>query len=358
MKNKMFLNIVLVVVFVIYLSNCSRRNDNAFIEAIPQIVIAEAYESAEQALNRTMFVNAPAGLRVRSSPSIDGEVVGLLVNLTEAFAVKQKRENITIDGIDGNWTFISLDTIQGWVFNGFLTNNIAPDPNEISGHDNETVEHNPLNLDLIMHRINRARSLKEYFYLSGEYFCIEDKTLLRIFSNSLGVSTADGKGNDPNYGSFWFGAGIITISHTGDDFILTVMDPVGFTDWEVLREERQIMLTSLGSSIYEINILSPVVSQFLNFLDGKQFRKAQTFSTPSHAIALYDIIDDFGNPTVISYENEEDEKPSWRRLFSGTLVTVVEFENTNSRNQRARVRFFSHRSLVYAWIYARNLVEF
>jgi len=74
-----------------------------------------------QELNQTMFVNAPSGLRVRDSSSIDGEIIGVLDNLTEVLAVKQERETITIDGVTGNWTFVSLNAIQGWVFGGFLT---------------------------------------------------------------------------------------------------------------------------------------------------------------------------------------------------------------------------------------------
>ena len=355
------MRIIACILFFVMIISCTpndKSEGNAEAEKNVEETSSESVvEMQQEDLNVIMYTNAQAGLRVRNSPRLDGEITGLLDFGTKVVVAYEDTTIVVIDNIEGRWVSIK-SPVEGWVFNGFLTNNIEADADEVSGLNYEIVEHNPRILEHIMHEINRKRSLKDYFHLSGEYFCIEDNTLLRIFSNSLGISRADGRGNDPDFGSFWFMDEIVGISQNNSEYILTVMDYVGphENEREILREERQIMLTHLGGDIYELNVLSPVVSYYLNFLNGKQFRKAETFTTPSHAIALYDEID--WDPLIFSYENEDDEERSWSWLFSGTLVDVVEYGTASGRNQRVRVRAFSHRSLQYAWVYARNLVEF
>jgi len=119
MKNLLFL-LGLVMVF----SSCSRENNvesasaserNNEIETAAEIL-------PEQELKITKYVKAPAGLRVRNSPDINAERIGVLDDLTEVLVLKEDENNLTIDGISGKWTLIETDDIQGWVFGGFLSN--------------------------------------------------------------------------------------------------------------------------------------------------------------------------------------------------------------------------------------------
>ena len=72
-------------------------------------------------MNKTMFVDAPAGLRVRNSPGLDGDVIGVLSDLSEVTTLWLNERIEVIDKIVGYWMFVETDDIQGWVFDGFLS---------------------------------------------------------------------------------------------------------------------------------------------------------------------------------------------------------------------------------------------
>ena len=121
MKKK--INISLI--FAILLSSCFGKNDSEFIvEHQYETETHEMYLHIRHELNKTMFVNASAGLRVRDSPNIYGEVIGVLENLSTVFVVKEDNNTVKIDGTEGEWTFIETDEIQGWVFGGFLSSDL------------------------------------------------------------------------------------------------------------------------------------------------------------------------------------------------------------------------------------------
>jgi len=69
-----------------------------------------------------MYVNAIDGLRVRSSPNINSDRIGLLPHLTEVIVIEEDSSYVTIDNIRGKWIYMStsLSGLNGWVFNGYL----------------------------------------------------------------------------------------------------------------------------------------------------------------------------------------------------------------------------------------------
>lgn len=76
-------------------------------------------ENTQKDFPKTMYVNAIDGLRVRNSPSSDGERVGLLDYRTEVRITKEDNNTVNIGGVDGKWVYIVFP-IEGWVFDGFL----------------------------------------------------------------------------------------------------------------------------------------------------------------------------------------------------------------------------------------------
>ena len=70
--------------------------------------------------NRIMHVNAAAGLRVRSLPGVDGAVTGVLAHRAEVTVIGEVHNPVTIDGIQGNWVYVTSGNVEGWVFGGFL----------------------------------------------------------------------------------------------------------------------------------------------------------------------------------------------------------------------------------------------
>jgi hypothetical protein len=73
----------------------------------------------QENLNKIMYVNSPEGLRVRASPSINGDRIGLLDHLTEVRIIREDNDIVIIEGIEGKWVFI-ISPVGGWVFSGFL----------------------------------------------------------------------------------------------------------------------------------------------------------------------------------------------------------------------------------------------
>jgi len=91
---------------------CNKKNQQALTET-----------NTQKDFPKTMYVNAADGLRVRNSPSSDGERIGLLNNLTEVTVTKEDNNTVNIGGTDGKWVYIT-EPIEGWVFNGFLSTDI------------------------------------------------------------------------------------------------------------------------------------------------------------------------------------------------------------------------------------------
>lgn len=99
-------------------NTASSIDDIAEEEAVYTPTENEVHEN----LNRRMYVNASAGLRVRNSPNIDGERMGVLGDRMEVTVTREDANIINIDGVDGRWVYLTAENIQGWVFDGYLSN--------------------------------------------------------------------------------------------------------------------------------------------------------------------------------------------------------------------------------------------
>ncbi|MDR0456276.1 MAG: SH3 domain-containing protein [Treponema sp.] len=127
MKNTLYI----IFFLIIFLSNCTKKNNvnqnnetgEVQIEEPAQesSVVDSPNESHEAFL--PMFVNSPEGLRIRDTPSLDGNRIGLLEDQERVFVIKKDLTSITIDGMTAQWTFVQTEHIQGWVFGGYLSQN-------------------------------------------------------------------------------------------------------------------------------------------------------------------------------------------------------------------------------------------
>jgi len=286
---------ITVLIFLVFITISCTQNDSGEETGkaavnIDRMLVTEIQPQGD--LSKIMYVSAPLGLRVRNSPGLDGEVIGTLDSGTEVIITYSDNNIMNIDGIEGRWVYIKLP-IRGWVFGGFLIDDAIASNNINSFENNNTVVERGLDVmnQRHMRNISLKHNLREYFHLSDEYFSIGGETLLfiNVFDRSLSVST-DGR-NMPNFETFWGGREIIAVSQIGNDYILTVLEVVGGNMWEPLTVEKQIMLTQLQDRIYEVNVLSPDASEFLNFLDRKQFRRAETFANfaPDHIVRYVDV---------------------------------------------------------------------
>ena len=128
--SKLYTFMILPVLFASCLAkNSNEPADNPLHETGTQEVqtMQETQAAAARQPRRTMFINAPSGLRVRSSPNLQGDAIGVLSDLSEVAVLGDvaHSENIApsenIEGIIDKWTFIETDAIQGWVSGRFLS---------------------------------------------------------------------------------------------------------------------------------------------------------------------------------------------------------------------------------------------
>ncbi len=67
------------------------------------------------------WVSAENGLSVRNAPSAVGEKIGVVLFGTKLLVISEDENVLTIAGREGQWTEVSWEDNQGWVFGGFLS---------------------------------------------------------------------------------------------------------------------------------------------------------------------------------------------------------------------------------------------
>jgi len=83
---------------------------------------------------KIMYINSPNGLRVRSEPSLNGSILGTLLYGENIVIQEKNNVAVTIDGINNYWyKIIKGWTVSGWVFGGYLSENLPSNAPIISG---------------------------------------------------------------------------------------------------------------------------------------------------------------------------------------------------------------------------------
>ncbi len=73
--------------------------------------------SAKESVRR---IDPREGLKLRSSPSLDGVIVATIPYNAEVLVLDETGGEVTIKGRTGRWTRVTWNTTTGWVFGGFL----------------------------------------------------------------------------------------------------------------------------------------------------------------------------------------------------------------------------------------------
>ncbi len=82
--------------------------------------VVETAENVIRLPGANIHVNVPEGLRVRSSPGLDGNIINKLADKEPVEVIEFSKEMVEIDGINGRWAFVRSGEIEGWVFDGYL----------------------------------------------------------------------------------------------------------------------------------------------------------------------------------------------------------------------------------------------
>jgi len=115
---------IIIIIICFLLISCN-RNGNSQDANIKNNTVIERTENVDNNyLNKKMYVNTSSGLNVRNIPSTEGERIGILNNYTEINIIIEEDNVVNINGTNGKWVFIN-SPIEGWIFNGFLTDKIS-----------------------------------------------------------------------------------------------------------------------------------------------------------------------------------------------------------------------------------------
>lgn len=71
------------------------------------------------------IVNAQGGLRMRETSDTSGKVISIIPDKSEVSVIETTGSEIEISGKKGKWTKVSFENKEGWIFGGFLIQNIA-----------------------------------------------------------------------------------------------------------------------------------------------------------------------------------------------------------------------------------------
>ena len=120
-------NVCTLLFFAFFLYGCTEKSNGEPVAGeIPggnetPVETAGADIPGVQKPDIVKYVNASAGLRVRSSPDLNAQRIGVLDNLTEVRVMEEDGNSLNIDGIEGKWTLVESGNILGWVFGGYLS---------------------------------------------------------------------------------------------------------------------------------------------------------------------------------------------------------------------------------------------
>jgi hypothetical protein len=133
---------IYLILLIVFFVSCSKNNQNSTpsrIEAKSDNIIFEkidaetnientASSASENSFPKIMFVNSREGLRIRSEPSINGDINGLLI-YGERIVIHEKSENtVDLDGIIDYWYKLNRDRNKTeWVFGGYLSEKLPSD---------------------------------------------------------------------------------------------------------------------------------------------------------------------------------------------------------------------------------------
>ncbi|MCL2793614.1 MAG: SH3 domain-containing protein [Spirochaetaceae bacterium] len=233
----MYKTSVVLLIFIIFLS-CSRNkninsnetvieNDNILLENTNQIITNNI------GLPKIMYVNSETGLRVRSEPSINGNINGLLLFGTRIIINEKSEMPDTINDISAYWYKIgdyrNRDAwVSGWIFGGYISEEL------------------PSNLPIVLGKWDNINSEIAFDYFIEAISFFPDNEFSHTFrkETSNGISGSWNL-NDNNLMIFDI---IPRMDYMAANFGLSDED-----DWSVVLENNRLPSQSINLTIIDKN---------------------------------------------------------------------------------------------------------
>ena len=122
---KIYISVFFLVCFI---ASCNNKKTENLVENSKSLDNRpEAVTGSAEKIDCYFSVQSSEGLRVRKTPDLAGEKVGLLKN-EQIVRATQKTEKVdSVDGISSHWYYINYRELRGWVFGGYLKEFIVPE---------------------------------------------------------------------------------------------------------------------------------------------------------------------------------------------------------------------------------------
>lgn len=126
MRNyKIYVSVFFLICFIV---NCNNKKAENLVEnSKPLDNRPETVTGSAEKIDCYFSVQSSEGLRVRKTPDLAGEKVGLLKNEQIARATQKTEKVDSVDGISSHWYYINYRELRGWVFGGYLKEFIVPE---------------------------------------------------------------------------------------------------------------------------------------------------------------------------------------------------------------------------------------
>ena len=122
---KIYVSVFFLICFIVSCNN--KKAENLVENSKPLDNRPEAVTGSAEKIDCYFSVQSSEGLRVRKTPDLAGEKVGLLKN-EQIVRATQKTEKVdSVDGISSHWYYINYRELRGWVFGGYLKEFIVPE---------------------------------------------------------------------------------------------------------------------------------------------------------------------------------------------------------------------------------------
>jgi hypothetical protein len=110
--------IFFIIVFLPFLISCENKNANTTTRDPNEPLDSKSITPT------TYYVSATDGLKLRSGPGLSFDTLNIIPFRDSVQVINEFSDTITLQDIQGKWLKVKWNNLVGFVFSGFLTNNL------------------------------------------------------------------------------------------------------------------------------------------------------------------------------------------------------------------------------------------
>jgi uncharacterized protein YraI len=118
----LFFSVMILIFFYIFIQ-CDGKNSSTQDQKSAEV---GALETSKEDLDRTRWIIAASGLRMRKGPGSEYDCISLIPYAQKVLLIEEGKDSDIIDGVEGKWCKVRWDNKEGWVFSAYLTKEKIP----------------------------------------------------------------------------------------------------------------------------------------------------------------------------------------------------------------------------------------